>query len=143
MNKFTRHIIFRQYLAIIRRETFQPSEIGEEKDGEIVSQLNWQEDESLSDTVLNLYGLQPAEIFALGIIQKPTNLVNRIVCSEIKRRHGEIVLRRAPSFDAQGDFILPRENGFLMPSKEGNLITGFEFYRDLKTIFETPKRLAA
>jgi hypothetical protein len=115
MSKLTNHLIFRSYLALYRAENFTPSELGETIDGAPTVQMNWLQDEDTPD----------------GVIRKPSNLTNRLICAELKRKFGIFILRRLEGFDKNGDLILPKQNGYLVPKKEGNLIVDLEFKTEL------------
>ncbi len=115
MSKLTNHLIFRSYLAIARAEHYTQSELGETIDDAPTVQINWLQDEDAPD----------------GVIRKPTNLTNRLICVELKRKFGIFILRGVDGFDKNGDLLLPKQNGFLVPKKEGNLIVDLEYKSDL------------
>lgn len=132
-----KHSILRTYIAIVRGERFTDSEIGATKDftapysGRLIDsfptvQLNWTENEKFREEVCAARDMSDAEFFAAMIIPKPSYVENLFYSSELRRIYGLGKLRFTSGFDKDGNFILPKGNGYLAPLYDGKFIRGFE-----------------
>lgn len=116
--------ILRSYVALARGEHFTESEIGETISDAPAIQRNWVEDENLSQLVCAAWNLTQEEFDAKMIFPKPSATVNIVYSSILLRVYGKSFLELAYN----GIFILPLGYGFIVPKKEGYLITELKLY---------------
>lgn len=119
MCKYFNHLVFRNYIALARGESF----INQDGYAEKSLYFNYE----LGQKIVDIWQRSPQRQIEASVFEKPRFYENLLICGQLKNRFGEI--SQVPNFNKKGNLEIPRYVAFIVPEREGNLINGFNFYR--------------
>lgn len=76
-------------------------------------ETTWDESVPVAKVIYKVYGHTGRDQFALGIVEQPGWLENRLICSRLRNTFGDI--SDVAGFDKQGNLILQKYNDALIP----------------------------